>query len=721
MMSSLIGRKLGKYEIIELLGQGGMATVYKGYQPDFDRFVAVKVLPPHPGQDHQFIERFRLEARTIAQLQHPHILPVHDYGNEGSILYLVMAFVDGGSLKERIDSGPMPLNQVEVLLRQVASALDYAHRRGVVHRDIKPDNVLLDAEGHALLGDFGIAKIVEGETGLTTTGGIVGTPAYMAPEQGQGLSITPKADIYSLGVIVYEMLTGRQPFAADTPMQVVLKHITEPVPSITQVAENVPAGLENVMRRVLAKNPEDRYDNAMEFAQEFLRTVHQGTTAIKLKPLAPADSTQRANPTPSSSAAYTPAPSLTPPPSAELVPAASQSQPMQIVQPAPQRGGSPLLILGGLAIIALLIVAVVFLLVTNDNNNTPLATPVSTAVPTEVAAVIPSVAPPATDAQQVVAPANTPVPLTNRGRASYSSTRGLGDTVNVQVQNLTAPPGGQVYALWLRNTEDDSVLPIGELQLDAGGGGIHSYTDQQGQMLPALYNALLISQETEIGDTPSAVVYEGRLPEAVPAALREIFIQAQQVAESRIPSESLFDGAQTVAQTALTHTSIDHSPHSVFWLHNRTEHTLNVLNSTQIDYDSNEVAENPGFDVGLDALLDSIAGQLDAVASAAQGDPALQQHTQRMSFCLANVRNWKEELADKEVEWTTRTDLSDDDVPGIQEEIAEATALIEQIINGVDFNGNGRIENFPGECGLQQIPEIGILMGSIEIHDAGEA
>ena len=160
MTSSLIGRRLGKYEIIELLGQGGMATVYKGYQADIDRFVAIKVLPPHPGQNSSFIDRFRLEARTIAQLQHPHILPMHDYGTEKDILYLVMAYVSGGSLKERIARGPLPLSEVEVLLRQIASAMDYAHRHGVLHRDIKPDNVLIDSEGHALLADFGVAKIL---------------------------------------------------------------------------------------------------------------------------------------------------------------------------------------------------------------------------------------------------------------------------------------------------------------------------------------------------------------------------------------------------------------------------------------------------------------------------------------------------------------------------------------------------------------------------------
>ena len=701
MTSSLIGQRLGKYEIIELLGQGGMATVYKGYQPDIDRFVAVKVLPPHPGQDAQFMERFRLEARTIAQLQHPHILPMHDYGNDHNILYLVMAYVGGGSLKDRISEGPMPLSEVEVMLRQISSALDYAHRRGVVHRDIKPDNILLDSEGHVMLADFGIAKILEGETGLTTTGGVLGTPAYMSPEQGQGLPVTHQADIYSLGVIVFEMLTGRAPFSADTPMQVVLKHITEPVPNILQEVEDLPPALEPVMRRVLAKNPEERYSSAMDFAQDFLRAIHQGTTAIKLKPSMIPPAIQV-----TSSAQPSTNPSVVPPPqtpTGEMRPAGALT--------------NPLVLLGGFAIIAIAMVAVVMLVVSNNGPRAAAPASVPTSAPTAIPTSVPVVDTAPTEAPQVAVPPQSSQPM--RGRVNFSTARDLGDTVNVQVNTLTAPPNGMVYAIWLQNTTDQSVLGMGQLQIDASGSGILRFTDREGRTLPAMFNAVLITQESSIGDAPTGpVVYSGQLPEAVPQTLYEVFVHNQQVADSRIPAESLFDGARTVAETAMTHTSIDHSPHTVFWLHNRSEHTINVLRSSQEDYDQNEVAENPGFDVGLGTLLDSIGAGLDNVAQAAAGDTHLQESTQRLNFCLSNVRKWQNELIDKEIDWTTRTDLSDDDVPGIQAEINSAAELIGYMLNGEDFNGNGRIENFPGECGLAQIPEIGILMGSIDIHDA---
>ena len=290
MAASLVGRNLGMYQITELLGQGGMATVYKGYREDIDRYVAVKVLPPHPGLDHQFIDRFKLEAKTIARLQHPHILPLYDYGVEDDIIYLVMAYVAGGSLANLMDKGPMPLPEIERILRQVAGALDYAHRQGVVHRDIKPDNILMDKEGNVLLADFGIVKIVAGDgdgktnPALTQTGGLVGTPSYMAPEQGSGqANITTRADLYSLGVVIYEMLTGEQPYIADTPMQVVIKHITEPVPNPRSVNQNLSAEMENVIQRILAKKPDDRYASATEFADDFARAT-RGEELLSLVP-----------------------------------------------------------------------------------------------------------------------------------------------------------------------------------------------------------------------------------------------------------------------------------------------------------------------------------------------------------------------------------------------------------------------------------------------------
>ncbi|NJR12752.1 serine/threonine protein kinase, partial [bacterium] len=267
-MDSFIGQKLGQYEIQQLIKKGGMGAVYRAVQPSLGRAVAIKILPPHPTLDESVVQRFEREARTIGTLQHPHILPLYDYGRQDNILYLVMAYADGGSLAELMSDGPLPLTLADRLVRETASALDYAHRRGIVHRDIKPANILLDSEGHALLADFGIVKIAADSSTLTGTA-IIGTPAYMSPEQGQGDPTDNRSDIYSLGVMAFEMLTGRQPFTGETPMKVLLKHINEPIPSILDLNDQLPVTLQRVMRRVLAKDPGQRYGTAGEFAMAF--------------------------------------------------------------------------------------------------------------------------------------------------------------------------------------------------------------------------------------------------------------------------------------------------------------------------------------------------------------------------------------------------------------------------------------------------------------------
>ncbi|MBZ0299903.1 MAG: serine/threonine protein kinase [Anaerolineae bacterium] len=696
MSSSLIGRRLGKYEIIELIGQGGMATVYKGYQPDIDRFVAVKVLPPHPGQDRMFIERFRLEARTIAQLQHPHILPMHDYGGDADVLYLVMAYVNGGSLKDRIERGPLPLHDAETILRQIASALDYAHRRGVIHRDIKPDNILLDEEGHALLADFGIVKIMEGEStsGLTATGGVLGTPAYMAPEQSQGMSTGPQADIYSLGVIVYEMITGRQPYQADTPMQVMLKHITDPVPSPLEVSAGLPSALEPVMLRVLAKHPEDRYGSATEFAQEFLRAIHRDSSSFTLKESLP---TKESVPT-------------TPP---QRTPTPESAMPVMIQNPSasgtgPQTaavasGTNPLLLLGGFAIIALLAVIIV-LLVVNGNPRTAgiAAIPTATAVPATLTATLEPTA--------VIAAGPTVPAIKSFGRLSYTTTNQLGDTINLQVNGLAQPSSTVEYAVWLKNTGDDSVLPIGVLSLDGLGNGVHSFVDDEGRALPTLFNAVLITAESEVGDAPSGkVVYSGSTPDRVRAALSEIFVASDQ----GFSGGSLFGGALAEAELSIIHTSFDHGTHDTFGLHNRTEHTMNILMNTEIDYDGNGLAENPGYKLGLRYFLDGIEARLNFDYSLPGMRPDLRSDVDRVEACIRNTRQRLDEMYALETGWAKITE--DVTEAFAESEIRKSEGMIKDLIEGVDRNSNNQVEGFFGECGLRQIPTYGLLVGSLTI------
>ncbi len=259
------GQDLGSYRLIGQIGQGGMATVYKAYHAATDRYVAIKVLPRQLAENPEFTGRFQQEARTIARLEHARILPVYDYGESHGLAYLVMRYLDAGTLKDRMGVGLLSLAEVDRLFTQLAEALDYAHRQGVVHRDLKPSNAMVDSQGNLFLTDFGIAKLLEGGAHFTSTGAMMGTPAYMSPEQAQGDKVDQRTDIYSLGIILYELTTGRVPFEAETPLAVVLKQISAPLPPPTSLKADLAPEIERVLLKALAKSPEDRFQSVAEF------------------------------------------------------------------------------------------------------------------------------------------------------------------------------------------------------------------------------------------------------------------------------------------------------------------------------------------------------------------------------------------------------------------------------------------------------------------------
>ncbi len=267
-MATLTGTTLGKYQILERLGRGGMADVYRGHHTRLDRDVAIKVLHPHLIEGRDFLARFEREAKAVASLKHPHIVQVFDFDSQDDLNYLVMELIDGGSLQGRLEELAQAGKRLshEDTLRifgHVASALDYAHRRGMLHRDVKPANVLLQKDGDACLSDFGIARILS-QTQFTTTGALIGTPQYMAPEQGKGLPLTEAADLYSLGVVLYEMLTGRPPYDGDTPLGVIHKHLFDPLPAPRTVCPDLPMQVDDLLFRALAKEASDRFASGDE-------------------------------------------------------------------------------------------------------------------------------------------------------------------------------------------------------------------------------------------------------------------------------------------------------------------------------------------------------------------------------------------------------------------------------------------------------------------------
>ena len=282
-MTNLIGKSLDRYHILEQIGEGGMATVYKAFDTRLERDVAVKVIRTElfgKAIIERILKRFEREAKALARMSHPNIVNVYDYGEYEGAPYIVMEFMQSGTLKGQLGK-PMPWRQALILLLPLANALAYAHKQKVIHRDLKPSNILLTEQGQPLLTDFGIAKILEIEDGQTLTGtGVgVGTPEYMAPEQGMGKDVDARADIYALGVVLYELLTGRKPYTADTPMAVIFKHITDPLPRPSSFVPDLPDRVEKLLLKALAKKAEDRYQNmdSLEKAMQSLMDLSQAS------------------------------------------------------------------------------------------------------------------------------------------------------------------------------------------------------------------------------------------------------------------------------------------------------------------------------------------------------------------------------------------------------------------------------------------------------------
>ncbi|MEW6086423.1 MAG: serine/threonine-protein kinase [Chloroflexota bacterium] len=321
-MSLNVGDNVGPYKIIEQLGQGGMATVYKAYHASLDRYVALKALHPAFGEDVTFSARFQREARVVAKLEHPHIVPVYDYAEHEKRPYLVMKYIEGDTLKARLNQGPLTTQEIEKVVDSVGSALAYAHKQGILHRDIKPSNVLVAKDGEMYLADFGLARIAQSGESTLSSDMIMGTPQYISPEQAMGKKeLDDGTDIYSFGVMLYEMVVGQVPFSADTPFSIIHDHIYTPLPLPQTINPNVPEPVQRVLLKALAKERADRHSNVSELVTAFKEAWGEsgipmkGTSVTIAKSVAPPDKTRMkstAEPTKMSAKAEVAAPAPSP-------------------------------------------------------------------------------------------------------------------------------------------------------------------------------------------------------------------------------------------------------------------------------------------------------------------------------------------------------------------------------------------------------------------------
>jgi predicted Ser/Thr protein kinase len=290
-MSFPIGENVGPYRIIEQLGQGGMATVFKAYHASLDRYVAIKVLHPAFKEEPNFLSRFQREARVVARLEHPNIVPIYDFAEHKGQPYLVMKFIEGQTLKAHMNEKPLTKEEAVQIVDDVGGALAYAHKQGVLHRDVKPSNVLISPDGSIYLADFGLARMAQAGASTLSKDVMLGTPQYISPEQGQGVrELDHGTDIYSFGVLLYEMVVGRVPFNADTPFSIIHDHIYTPLPLPSVVNPNVPKVVERVLLKSLAKDRKDRFETVEQQVIAFRIAVLEGEGAfletIALQPVA---------------------------------------------------------------------------------------------------------------------------------------------------------------------------------------------------------------------------------------------------------------------------------------------------------------------------------------------------------------------------------------------------------------------------------------------------
>jgi hypothetical protein len=595
---NLVGSKLGKYQLIERLGQGGMAQVYRAIQPTIERPVAIKVLHSHLVTSDGFVDRFKREARSLGQLQHPHIVQVIDFDAQGDLYYMVMDFIPGKTLRTFLDgSGPVDPVRALDIVEQLAEALAFAHRRGLIHRDVKPGNVLFrdDACTDAVLTDFGIGRLVDDMT-MTISGSVMGTPAYMSPEASLGLPVDARADLYSLGITLYEMVTGSVPYRGDTPLSVIRKQIDTPLPPLREQYAHLPEPLIRIIERALEKDVAHRYQRAEELVADIrvARAALAGPPAPGLPATPPPSPRIGATiPLTVTTSQRLAAPSRPAPPDA--VPAAPAASPRR-------RAVGVLLGLFALVLVVGLTAATVLTRPAGDRANVePTATPQATgaagatAVAVAPAGAVPLgqvPASPAASAPPLVLP-ETFGALEFADRTEVATGRFL-----LRLSRVPQPPAGAQYRLWLQSG-DEAPRDAGPLTVDAGQ--ILQTGDLEADLIrPG--SRVLVSLEpegAELAAPGEQIVFAGELAAPVATTMRRLLVEEQGGAgrlRSAFEQARLADEHAGFAQDAL-------AAGDLAFAKRHAEHVVNILDGADGaffgDVNLDGRAENPGDNIGV--------------------------------------------------------------------------------------------------------------------------
>ncbi len=675
-MADWAGKTLGKVHIDKLVARGGMAEVYKGSHKTYG-VVAIKVLRGLLDRDPEQLSRFQREADVVAELKHPHIVQLLDYKVEEDTPCIVMEYIQGPSLAAYLrmlheKKQRLPIGLVASLLKSIASALDYAHSKGIIHRDIKPANVLLrsvseeihmdkplPADVEPVLTDFGLVRLLD-STMHTTTGSVSGTPAYMSPEQSRGEKVDKRTDIYSLGIMLYEMLAGAVPFQADTTFGMLMKHINEPPPTI----DGISSDLQALLDRTLAKDPSMRYDSAGELANEFLtifngQTISPGTIHIAQLARQAAEEAGK--------------PKTVPPESSFL---------------RRFRIGIEIAIAIGLAVLLF-----------------QLLRPPTVSV---------------TETPQVAADPNIPV-----GRLRFNDFNGVLDRVTIILNNVTLPEEGMRYEAWLRNSASGIFRNIGSIRFNSSNTGQLEFTAPNQQNLLESFDEVIITVEegdAVVTQPSEEFVFSSIFPPQAMESAQSLLVRHQDTPDEYAPMQGLYYYSGSYITGAISGDPINpdfvglveaYQNGDEATARKRTEDVINLivgdLSDQYQDYDRDGVFDNNDSD-GYGSLpngdrlgyLQLTALGAKNVADAEDSTPNIRLYSENIQVCIQNMEEWTNQLLPLALQ-LTETSFG----PEMEPIINEMSTLGGYLLQGSDTDQDGLVEPVPGECGAVLTYEYG--------------